>query len=128
MNIFSQQHPFYCGIDLHSKKMHVCIVDQAGNERLHRNFKHQDPQVWLKRIQPFREEGLVVVRVADVLDELALGHQRAVVGGLAAVALDALPGRPHRVVEVLAVVLVDDVEGVPAAGVAPELLALDLVP
>ena len=27
---YTQQHAFYCGVDLHAKTMHVCIVNQAG--------------------------------------------------------------------------------------------------
>ena len=30
MRFYQQQHPFYCGIDLHARTMHVCILDQAG--------------------------------------------------------------------------------------------------
>jgi hypothetical protein len=35
MNYYKQQ--FYCGIDMSAKSMHACLVDQAGEERLHRN-------------------------------------------------------------------------------------------
>src|SRR5437867_3264721 len=34
---YTQQHPFYCGIDLHARTMDLCILDQAGETRLHRN-------------------------------------------------------------------------------------------
>jgi len=27
MNFYTKQHKFYCGIDLHTKKMFVCILD-----------------------------------------------------------------------------------------------------
>lgn len=60
MNFYNQQHQFYCGIDLHSKTMHVCVVDQAGKKLLHRNFQNQDPQLWLQRIEPFQRQDLVV--------------------------------------------------------------------
>jgi transposase len=59
MNFYNQQHQFYGGIDLHSKTMHVCVVDHAGKKLLHRNFKNDDPQFWLKRIEPFRQDLVV---------------------------------------------------------------------
>ena len=27
MRFYQQQHGFYCGIDLHARTMHVCVVD-----------------------------------------------------------------------------------------------------
>ena len=30
MRFYSQQHRFYCGIDLHARLLAVCIDDQAG--------------------------------------------------------------------------------------------------
>ena len=31
MRFYQQQHPFYCGVDLHARSMHVCLVDAAGS-------------------------------------------------------------------------------------------------
>ena len=31
MRFYTNQHQFYCGIDLHARLLAVCIVDQAGN-------------------------------------------------------------------------------------------------
>ena len=28
MRFYNQQHKYYCGIDLHTRKMYVCIIDQ----------------------------------------------------------------------------------------------------
>ena len=58
MRFCQQQHPFYCGIDIHPKTMFVCIVNQASEILVHRNIKTQ-PDAFLRRIQPYRE-GLVV--------------------------------------------------------------------
>jgi hypothetical protein len=30
MRFYTQQHQFYCGIDLHARTMFVCILDQSG--------------------------------------------------------------------------------------------------
>ena len=38
MRFYSQQHPYYCGIDLHTKNMYICILDQAGNIVVHNNI------------------------------------------------------------------------------------------
>ncbi len=39
MKFYNSQHPFYCGIDLHSKTLHACVVDDRGEKLLHRNFQ-----------------------------------------------------------------------------------------
>jgi hypothetical protein len=30
MRLYTKQHPYCCGIDLHTRTMCVCILDQAG--------------------------------------------------------------------------------------------------
>ena len=30
MRFYTQQHEYYCGIDLHARIMYVCLLDQAG--------------------------------------------------------------------------------------------------
>ncbi len=58
MRFYTNQHPFYCGIDLHARTMYVCIVKHDGEIMLHRNMKAA-PDLFLKAIAPYRE-GLVV--------------------------------------------------------------------
>jgi len=58
MRFYINQHPFYCGIDLHARSMYVCIVSHDGKIVLHRNMKAA-PEPFLKAIAPYRE-GLVV--------------------------------------------------------------------
>ena len=41
MRFYDQQHEFYCGIfycgiDLHTRRMYLCIFDREGNKQLHR--------------------------------------------------------------------------------------------
>jgi transposase len=55
MRFSTKQHPFYCGIDLHARTMDVCILDQAGETRLHRNMP-ATPEALLKAIAPYREQ------------------------------------------------------------------------
>jgi len=54
MRFYIKQHKFYCGIDLHAKKMYLRILDETGEIRLHRNIK-TDREVFLKLIDPFRK-------------------------------------------------------------------------
>ena len=58
MRFYPNQHPFYCGIDLHARSMYVCIVSQAGEILLHRNMQAA-PEPFLKAISLSRD-GLVV--------------------------------------------------------------------
>ena len=55
MRFYTKQHKFYCGIDLHAKKMFLCILDEKGEIRLHRNIK-ADREVFLRVIGPFRDD------------------------------------------------------------------------
>ena len=58
MRFYLQRHQFYCGIDLHAKKMFLCILDEQGSVVLHRNIP-TDPESLRRTLQPFRE-GLVI--------------------------------------------------------------------
>ena len=58
MRFYQQQHEFYCGVDLHARSMHVCIVDHAGQTKVHKNIDAH-PDRFLPLIRPYRE-GLVV--------------------------------------------------------------------
>ncbi len=60
MRFYTKQHKFYCGIDLHTKKMYVCILDSAGEIRLHENMK-TDRDFFLRAIEPFRKDIVVAV-------------------------------------------------------------------
>src|SRR2546430_2152263 len=55
MRFYTQQHPFYCGIDLHARTMYLCILDQAGATLLHRNMT-ATPEALLKAIAPYRDQ------------------------------------------------------------------------
>ena len=38
MNFYTRQHKFYCGIDLHARKMYLCVLDEKGEVQLYRNM------------------------------------------------------------------------------------------
>jgi transposase len=96
MRFYTQQHPFYCGIDLHARTMYVCILDQAGETRLHRNMT-ATPEALLKAIAPYRDQIVLAAEcmftwywLADLCAEhgipFVLGHalyMKAIHGGKA---------------------------------------------
>ena len=58
MRFYTQQHRFYCGVDLHARTMYLCILDGAGQVVYDKNLA-ADPDAFLKAVAPFRD-GLVV--------------------------------------------------------------------
>src|SRR4030095_12131258 len=58
MRFYTNQHKFYCGIDLHARSMYVCLLSQDGEILLHRNMQAA-PEPFLKAVAPYRD-GLVV--------------------------------------------------------------------
>lgn len=59
MRFYNSQHLFYCGVDLHAKTLHVCVVDSQGEKRLHKNFQCKDIETFLEALQPFRDNLVV---------------------------------------------------------------------
>jgi hypothetical protein len=96
MRFYTNQHKFYCGIDLHAKTMYLCILNHEGKIVLHRDIK-TEPDVFIKIIAPYREDIVVAVEciftwywIADLcLEEnipFVLGHalyMKAIHGGKA---------------------------------------------
>jgi transposase len=96
MRFYQGQHPFYCGIDLHARTMHLCILDQAGNAVFDRNLACR-PEILLRAIEPYRNNLVIGAEcmfawywVADLCVEhdiaFVLGHalyMRAIHGGKA---------------------------------------------
>jgi transposase len=94
MRFYTQQHKYYCGIDLHARTMYICILDQAGNTVLHKNVR-SNPESFLRAIQPYREDIVVAVEcmfvwywLADLCNResisFVLGHalyMKAIHGG-----------------------------------------------
>jgi transposase len=84
MQFYTNQHQYYCGIDLHTKSMYVCILDQAGEILVHKNIL-TSPQAFLRIIEPFLPDVAVSVEciftwywIADLCREenipFILGH------------------------------------------------------
>lgn len=94
MRFYTKQHQYYCGIDLHARKMYVCILDQAGEVLVHRNINSK-PEAFLRIIAPYRPDVAVAAEctftwywLADLCRnegiEFVLGHalyMKAIHGG-----------------------------------------------
>jgi transposase len=55
MRVYTQSHRFYCGIDLHARSLHLCILDKDGAIVLDKNIVAR-PETFLKAIAPFRAD------------------------------------------------------------------------
>ena len=66
MKFYNQQHQYYCGIDLHARKMYVCILDQKGKTMVHENIK-TDPEALLQIIRPYLEDKLATLEGRHVI-------------------------------------------------------------
>jgi transposase len=94
MRLYTHQHHFYCGIDLHPRAMYPCVLDAAGQVVAQRNILAR-PEPFLKLIAPFRPDVVVGVEctfawywVADLCHAedipFVLGHalyMKAIHGG-----------------------------------------------
>src|SRR5437588_5986514 len=60
MRVYTQQHRFYCGIDLHARSLHLCVLDPTGSVVLDKNSAAR-PESFLKAIAPFRDDVVVGV-------------------------------------------------------------------
>ena len=96
MRFYTNQHKYYCGIDLHANKMYVCILDNSGEVKAHKNIDTK-PQAFLRFIKDYREDIVVGVEcvfcwywLSDLCREhkitFVLGHalyMKAIHGGKA---------------------------------------------
>ncbi|MFA4917455.1 MAG: transposase [Syntrophales bacterium] len=94
MRFYNKQHGYYCGIDLHARKMYVCIIDQKGKVLVHQNIK-TDQEMLLELISPYLSDVVVGVEcvfcwywISDLCNEhnipFILGHalyMKAIHGG-----------------------------------------------
>jgi transposase len=58
MHFYKEQHRFYCGVDLHTRSMFLCVQDHDGKKLLHQDYP-ADPQRFLQAIAPFRDDLVV---------------------------------------------------------------------
>jgi transposase len=60
MKFYNKQHKYYCGIDLHARKMYVCILDRHGKMMVHQNI-NTDPDEFINLIKPYMDDIVVGV-------------------------------------------------------------------
>jgi transposase len=60
MRFYTKSHKHYCGIDLHAKKMFICILDGEGEVLLHREIACS-PENFLRIVAPYRQDLVVGV-------------------------------------------------------------------
>ena len=60
MRFYTQQHAYYCGIDLHARSMYLCILNAAGEIVVHRNMPSA-PEPFVEAIAPYRDDIVVGV-------------------------------------------------------------------
>jgi len=58
MRFYPRAHRFYCGIDLHARSLHLCILDEDGAVALDKNIPAR-PESVLKALAPFRADVVV---------------------------------------------------------------------
>jgi transposase len=94
MRFYTQQHRYYCGIDLHARKMYVCIISIKSKVKVHQNIA-TDPELFFELIFPYLDDVVVGVEcvfcwywLADFCGEhhipFVLGHalyMKAIHGG-----------------------------------------------
>ena len=52
MNFCNNMHPYYCGIDLHTRVLYVCIPDQKNNTHTHKEIPANSEKLQ-KIIEPY---------------------------------------------------------------------------
>src|SRR5262249_61194740 len=58
MRFYTQQHRFYCGVDLHARTLSLHILDQAGHTLLATTLE-ADAERFLQAIAPYRHDLVV---------------------------------------------------------------------
>src|SRR5262245_36999809 len=57
MHFYTGQHRFYCGVDLHTRTLSLCVLDQTGGVALEATLP-PEPDRFLEAVAPYRD-GLV---------------------------------------------------------------------
>lgn len=52
MRFYSHQHSYYCGIDMHTRLLYVCIINEFGNTLVHQKSKN-DSSALFDLLKPY---------------------------------------------------------------------------
>ena len=55
MQFYNQQHKYYCGVDLHARKMFVCILNAKGKVVVHQNI-NTNPELFFELKFPYLDD------------------------------------------------------------------------
>jgi predicted NBD/HSP70 family sugar kinase len=58
MRVYNKSHKYYCGIDLHTKMMYVCLMNNKGNILIHKNIP-TNSDTFLRLIKKYRKDIVV---------------------------------------------------------------------
>lgn len=84
MRFYRPHSEFYCGVDLHTRKMYPCLINRQGDILVHRNMQNRE-DLFLAAVAAYRENLVVVAEstsnwywLADLcareMIEFVLGH------------------------------------------------------
>ncbi len=68
MRLYTTQHQYYAGIDLHARSLYAHILDDKGKTVFERNLP-ASPETFLDAVQPFRKGIVVGVEIEFVEKE-----------------------------------------------------------
>ncbi len=58
MRFYRGIHQHYCGVDLHARAMHVCLMDQQGTLLVDEGIRCE-PEEFLRRVAPYQQDLVV---------------------------------------------------------------------
>jgi transposase len=59
MNFYKPHTKFYCGVDLHSRNIYICVIDREQKKFVHKNLKNRETDLFLKYIEPYKNNIVV---------------------------------------------------------------------
>ena len=62
MQFYTKKHQYYCGIDLHTKIIYICLLDSDGKVLEHKQTK-ANPEALMTVIKPYSMTWLLLLNV-----------------------------------------------------------------
>jgi hypothetical protein len=60
MQFYTKKHNYYCGIDLHTKIIYLCVLNSEGEVQLHKQT-HANPESLMRLIKPYLDDLVITV-------------------------------------------------------------------
>ena len=71
MNFYQPHSKFYCGVDMHSRIIYICIIGEDKKILVHKSIRNQDTKQLLEILEPYRDN---IVVSCESLEWDAKGH------------------------------------------------------